>query len=66
VLGVDNVDTFKTCFDLALCLRSEGQQREAIKLAERAAEGARNALGSDHPDTKKYEKLQQELLVKTE
>ena len=66
VLGVDNVDTFKTCFGLALCLRSEGQLREAIKLAERAAEGARNALGSDHPDTKKYEKLQQELVVKAE
>jgi hypothetical protein len=47
-------------------LRSEGQLREAIKLAERAAEGARNVLGSDHPDTKKYEKLQQELLVKAE
>jgi TolA-binding protein len=66
VLGVDNLDTLKTCFGLALCLRSEGQLTEAIKLAQRVAEGARNALGPEHPDTKKYEKLQQELAAKTE
>ena len=34
--------------------------------AQRAAEGARKVLGSEHPDTRKYEKLQQELVVKAE
>jgi hypothetical protein len=35
-------------------------------LAQRAAEGARKLLGPEHPDTKKYEKLQQELIAKTD
>ena len=64
VLGPDNPNTLNTCFGLALCLRAEGQIQEASALAQRAAEGARKLLGPEHPDTKKYEKLQQELFAK--
>ena len=66
VLGVDHPDTLETCFDLANCLRSEGKTQEAKAFAQRAAEGARTALGSENTDTKKYEQLQQELLTKSE
>jgi tetratricopeptide (TPR) repeat protein len=64
VLGVDHPDTLETCFDLATCLRSEGKLQEASAFAKRAADGARQVLGPEHPDTKKYEQLLQDLLAK--
>ena len=64
VLPPDHPDTLRTCFNLAVCLRSEGEIQEASAFAQRAADGARKILGTDHPDTKKYEKLEQELLAK--
>ena len=63
VLGVDHPDTLETCFDLANCLRSEGKLQEASTFAQRAADGARKVLGPNHPETKKYEQLEQELLA---
>ena len=38
--------------------------RPASAFAQRAADGARKALGPEHPDTKKYERLLDELLAK--
>jgi hypothetical protein len=58
---VEHPDTLQTCFNLAVCLRAEGKLEEANALAKRAADGGLKVLGPDHPDTKKYEKLQQEL-----
>jgi hypothetical protein len=45
-------------------LRAEGKTREAKTFAQRAADGALKVLGPEHPDTKKYEQLRQELTVK--
>ena len=64
VLGSEHPDTLKTCSNLAVCLRSEGQTHEANALGQRAADGARNVLGPEHPETKKYEQLLQELLAR--
>jgi hypothetical protein len=49
---------------LARCLRAKSELREAAPFAQRAADGARKVLGPEHPDTKKYEQLRQELLAK--
>jgi hypothetical protein len=65
-LGPEHPDTLSTCFCLARCLQSEGQIPEATTFVERAVDGARKVLVPEHPDTKKYEKLQQELVVKAE
>jgi hypothetical protein len=64
VLDPEHPQTLRTCFDLAICLRSENELQEASGFAQRAADGARKVLGPDHPDTKKYEQLRQELLAK--
>lgn len=64
VLGSEHPDTLKTCSNLVVCLRSEGQTQEANSLGQRAADGARKVLGPEHPETKKYEQLLQELLAK--
>jgi hypothetical protein len=56
----------ETCFDIATCLRAEGKAPEAKALAQRAADGARKTLGPEHPDTKKYEQMREELLAKQE
>jgi hypothetical protein len=45
-------------------LRDEGKASEAKALAQRAADGARKSLGPEHPDTKKYEQLRDELFAK--
>jgi Tetratricopeptide repeat len=64
VLGVEHPDTLETCFNLATCLRAEGKASEAKTFAQRAADGARRSLGPEHPDTKKYEQLRDELAAK--
>jgi eukaryotic-like serine/threonine-protein kinase len=64
VRGPEHPNTLTVCFNLAVCLRSEGKIQEASAFAQRAADGARKVLGPDHPDTKKYEQLRQELLAK--
>ena len=64
MLGVEHPDTLQTCFNLATCLRDEGKASEAKALAQRAADGARKSLGPEHPDTKKYEQLRDELFAK--
>ncbi len=61
VLGPESPFTLDACFDFASGLRKEGKLEEAKNMARRAAEGARKVLGLDNPDTKKYEKLWQEL-----
>jgi len=66
VLGVEHPDTLETCFNLATCLRAEGKAPEAKAVAQRAADGARKSLGSEHPDTKKYEQLRDQLFAKQE
>jgi hypothetical protein len=66
VLGVDHPDTLETCFDLANCLRSEGKLQEARMFAQRAADGALKALGPEHPDTKEFERLRQQLSEKSD
>jgi Tetratricopeptide repeat len=66
VLGVEHPDTLKTGFNLAACLRAEGKASEAKALPQRAADDARKSLGPEHPDTKKYEQLRDELSAKQE
>ena len=56
--------TLDELFNLAGCLEAEVKIQEASTFAQRAAEGARKVLGPDHPDTKKYEQLKEELLAK--
>jgi hypothetical protein len=58
VTGPENPDTLSTCFDLAVCLRSESEIPEDGTFARRAAEGALRVLGPENPNTKKYEQLQ--------
>jgi hypothetical protein len=65
VLGLEHPDTLRSCFSLAVCLRSESQFQEATAFAQRAADGARKVLGPEHRNTKKYEQLLQELLAKS-
>jgi tetratricopeptide (TPR) repeat protein len=75
VLGSEHPDTLQTCFNLAQCLRAESartpgtdspaKNQEATGLAQRAADGARQVLGAEHPLTKKYEELLQELQAGT-
>jgi tetratricopeptide (TPR) repeat protein len=62
VLGVDNPATLHTCFNLALCLRSQNKMEAAALFARRAAEGIRRTFGPEHPDRKKYQELEKELL----
>ena len=64
VLPPERPETLRTRFNLVVCLRSEGEMQEASAFAQRAADGARKVLGPEHPDTKKYEQLLQELLAK--
>ena len=64
VLGLEHPDTLGTCFDLAVCLRVENKIQEANAFAQRAADGANKVLGPEHPDTKKYDQLKEELLAK--
>jgi len=64
VFGPEHHNTLEACFYLALCLHAEGSEGEALALAQRASDGARKVLGPEHPDTKKYEQLLQELLAK--
>jgi len=65
VLSPEHPDTLRACFDLARCLRADSEIREAVPFAQHAADGARKVLGLEHPDTKKYEQLRQQLLVKS-
>jgi hypothetical protein len=64
VLGLAHPHTLRTCYNLAVCLRSESEIQQASVFARRAADGARKVLGLENPDTKKYEQLLQELLAK--
>ena len=62
MLGPEHPDTLMTCYNLARCLRDEGgKKKEAKEFAKRAAEGAQKVLGPEHPDTKTYEKVWQQL-----
>ena len=49
VLGLEHPDTLRTCFNLAACLRSESETQEASAFAQRAADAARNVLGTRTP-----------------
>ena len=53
---------FLNCtYHLARCLSDEKKTTDAKDFAKRAADGARKVLGPEHPDTKKYEQLWEEL-----
>ena len=60
-IGPEHPDTFESCYDFAFGLERQNRFEEAKEFARRAAEGARKVLGPDHPSTKKYEKLLQEI-----
>jgi tetratricopeptide (TPR) repeat protein len=64
VLGPENPDTLDSCYYFASGLTHRGKIQEAKEFARRAAEGARKVLGSDHPSTRKYEKLLADLEAK--
>ena len=64
VIGPEHADTLESCYDFAAGLKRQGKTQEAKEFAQRAAEGARKVLGPDHPSTRKYEKLLQELEAK--
>jgi hypothetical protein len=59
--GTENELTFDLWHDYAECLKGQGKLTQAKELARRAVEGARKALGPDHPNTKKYEALWHDL-----
>jgi tetratricopeptide (TPR) repeat protein len=61
VLGPENPDTLESCYDFALALEHRDKLQEAKEFARRAAEDARKVLGPNHPSTRKYEKLFQDL-----
>lgn len=61
VNGIEHPITLKLCGDYGECLKAQGKLVQAKELARRAAEGARKTLGPDHPNTKKYEALWQDL-----
>lgn len=65
VLGPEHPDTLRACFDLARCLQGQGDIQEARVFAERAVDGA-TKVRPEHPDTKKYEQLRQQLLAKSD
>ena len=61
VLGPENPDTLDSCYYFASSLTHRGKIQEAKEFAQRAAEGARKVLSPNHPSTRKYEKLLQDL-----
>ena len=61
VLGTENPDTLDSCYYFASGLTHRGEIQKAKEFARRAAEGARKVLGPNHPSTRKYEKLLQNL-----
>jgi tetratricopeptide (TPR) repeat protein len=61
VLGTENPDTLDSCYYIASALTHRGKIQEAKEFARRASEGARKVLGPNHPSTRKYEKLLQNL-----
>jgi tetratricopeptide (TPR) repeat protein len=61
VLGSENPDTLESYYYFASGLTHRGKIQEAKEFARRAAEGARKVLGPNHPSTRKYEKLLQNL-----
>jgi hypothetical protein len=65
VQGVpENPDTLDSCYYFASDLTHRGKIQEAKEFARRAAAGGRKVLGSDHPSTRKYEKLLADLEAK--
>ena len=64
VIGREHPDTLGSYYDFASGLRSRGKIQEAREFARRAADGARKVLGPDHPSTREYENLLQELEAK--
>jgi hypothetical protein len=65
-LGGNDPQTLATCYNFALSLKNAGKTSEAKQFAQRAAEGALRILGSDHPDTKNYQQLVQDLSKPTQ
>jgi tetratricopeptide (TPR) repeat protein len=61
VLNPTHPVTLTLLYNLAICLYTQGKQEEARPFAQRAAEGAREILGADHPYTKDFEQLYQRL-----
>ena len=61
MLGPENPDTLDSCYYFASSLTHRGKIQEAKEFAQRAAEGARKVLSPNHPSTRKYEKLLQDL-----
>lgn len=49
VLGSEHPEVFRSCYNLALCLKAQGKRKEAFYFIERAKNGLKQALGTDHP-----------------
>ena len=50
-LGADHPDTLASVNNLAICLQTRGQLKDAEVLHRRALEARERTLGADHPDT---------------
>jgi len=64
VEGPENPYTLDSYYNFASGLRRQNKLQEAEVFARRAAEGARKALGPNHPSTQEYEKLLADLEAK--
>jgi hypothetical protein len=64
VRGHEHAETLEACYDLAGNLAREGKFAEAERLARRAADSARKALGPSHPSTQKYKTFLTEIETK--
>jgi tetratricopeptide (TPR) repeat protein len=61
VLGTEHPSTISSWYAFAYQLARQNKTDEAIQFARRAATAAEQALGQDHPDTRKYAQLVQQL-----
>ena len=61
VLGPEHPSTISSWYAFAYQLARQNKTDEAIQFARRAASAAEQAFGQDHPDTRKYAQLVQQL-----
>ena len=60
-LGLQHPDTRDYTVRFAKALSHQNKTREAIEIVKGAEQRARKALGVDHPFTREYEKLLEDL-----
>jgi eukaryotic-like serine/threonine-protein kinase len=66
VLGPEHFFTLETRTGLGEALYHEGKYAGAEREYLSVLKVQEKVMGPEHPDTKKYEKLQQELVAKTD